>query len=97
MKRDFLKIELDKHKQRLIHYLSTIAFLFITFLLQAGEVEYLITDNLAIGIKDGYITNFIAVNEGKDYLPEGVPAPILQIRLTKDGGAVKEYPPSSMT
>jgi hypothetical protein len=70
---------------------------FVNFTLQAGEVEYLITDNLAIGIKDGYITNFIAVNEGKDYLPEGVPAPILQIRLTKDGGAVKEYPPSSMT
>jgi endoglucanase len=63
----------------------------------AGQPEFLVTDTFAVGIQDGAFSNLLAYREGRDYLPGGVPAPILQIRLASDGGAAKDYPPKSMT
>ena len=63
----------------------------------AADPEYLITDNLAVSIKDGSFSALLAYREGHDYLPQGQPAPIMQVRLISDNGSVKDYPPDSMT
>ena len=41
----------------------------------AADPEYLITDNLAVSIKDGCFSALLAYREGRDYLPQGQPAP----------------------
>jgi len=52
--------------------------------------------SLRINIADGNITGFIDKATGKNYLASGEPAPLLQVRLVKDGGIDKNYAPSAM-
>jgi hypothetical protein len=78
-------------------FLHVFSFFLIFAHLYADDVYYLKTDNLAIGLSNGQITSLLAFKEGKEYLPAGVPAPILQIRLFQDGGAKKDYAPETMT
>jgi len=61
----------------------------------AGDVAFK-TKFFTLKVADGKITGMIDNATGKDYLAKDVPAPILQVRLFKDEGKIKNYAPSSM-
>jgi hypothetical protein len=51
---------------------------------------------LTIKLANGNIASLVDNASGKDYLAKGVPAPLLQVRLAKDGGIDKNYAPTGM-